>query len=231
MGNTQEQITLVEILRPIIKLLTHFIGKDGREWLNAFNRFLRKEGVWLIQYNWKVWRFARVGMKKSLSELIKFMPLHGYQFRPDTGFPNFKLYTASRLHEIGLNFNIEEEDVYFTTVSPRKLGLKESFSVRELLEAASKRGLDLCLSGDLFELIAQGYCSLSRNESFRFLTKVTLESESDYLSLLIEYEDGKQMLSFKRKKLDENHGYIITYLDTEHVFRIRKRIALAIRNS
>ena len=231
MKNSIEPIKLIEIIKPLIKFLNYLISSNGREWLNAFNRFLRKEAVWLTQDNWEVWRFAKIGMNKTFDQFIKLMILNGYGFRPDTGFPNYKLYTVDTLRSIGLNFRTEECDIYFVSITPRQLGLHEGFSVKELLDASSIRGLDVCFSGDLFELIAQGYCSLSENESFRFLTKTELNPNSDYFFLLIEYQEGDQVLSFEKKKIDSNHGLIVTHLDTQHIFSLRKRTALSFINT
>lgn len=43
---TSTQVTLREVLRPLIQLFTNFLGKNSRTWLIEFNRFLRKEKTW-----------------------------------------------------------------------------------------------------------------------------------------------------------------------------------------
>ena len=73
MKNTQE-MTLPQIVRPLMQFFYNLLGKDGQTWLFAFKRFLRKENPW---ENWKVWKSVDVGTNvlEEILTVLKARPL------------------------------------------------------------------------------------------------------------------------------------------------------------
>lgn len=155
------QLTLREILRPLMQFCVHLMGKNGREWLDAFKRFLRKEEAWIYSGKWKIWTLARMGFKKPLQELVTTITNQGFKISYSDHYP-MDLF----LLEKDLKFNEIEEDVYFTTVSPKELGLKPGYTHRQVVDNAVKQGLETCFSGDIIEILAQGRHSLEEGQSF-----------------------------------------------------------------
>ena len=149
--DTNTQVTLSEARGPLDQLNENLSGKNGREWLNAFKRFLRKEHPW-VNTKWKIWTIARMGTKKPLADLVTTIKSRGYTIRYSDFIP-LDLLSLEKT----LKFNEIEEDVYFALISPKDLGLKPGWTKRKFLDALPKNGLSPLLSGDILEILAQGH--------------------------------------------------------------------------
>ena len=153
--NTQK-LTLAEVLRPLAQLCINLAGKNGRNWFEALKRFLRKEEIWVL-IKWKLWIVVKIGTLKPNDQLISLIKKNGIELgKHEEGF----------LKAI-LEFSPREEMAYYTIISPADLGLKK-FTLGEFYKKAFNQGLDLCLSGDVFEIISQDNCKLEKEESVFF---------------------------------------------------------------
>ena len=152
MKDNTQNVTLAEIVRPLMQFLVRLIGKDGRFWLEAFKRFLRKENPWIISNRWEIVLLAKVGLRKTIPELVASLTDKGFKiFYSDTTPLNLLKNSPEEI-----TFNPTEEEVYFTFASPKDLGLKPGWTLREFLDASMISGLTPCLSGDILEIIDQG---------------------------------------------------------------------------
>lgn len=215
--NDTQKLTLAEILRLLAQLLLRLSGKNGQEWYHAFKRFLRREHPWL-DTKWKIWTVAKVGTKKPLSELEQMIRDRGFKIHYSENYP-FDLLTL----EDQLEFNPKEENVYFTLVSARQLGLKVNWTRRQLLDVSKKHGLTPCLSGDAIEIAAYGQEVLTQDKhSVVFaMEPVTIKGHSMFV--IGNYERLKEGYSFcyHNGSLTDVMNYEPN-LDNEYLFRIVK---------
>ncbi len=157
--NNTQLLTLAEVWRPLSQFFVMLAGPSGREWLNAFKRFLRKEHPW-ISTRWKIWTVARMGMGIPLFKLMDTIKSRGYHIRYSDTSPEIDFFSLEK----PIEFNKVDENVYFTLASPKELGLKPGWTRRELLDASLKNGLAHCLSGDIIEILAQRKERLDPND-------------------------------------------------------------------
>lgn len=215
--NTQP-LTLAEVWRPLMQLCIRLMSKNGRNWLDALNKFLRKEEVWVVS-KWKIWALARVGSKKPIKEIINAIISNGYELG-DNDIDN--------LSEIELEFNSKEEDVYLAIVTPKDLGLKPGFTYGKFFEVALKQGLDFCLSGDVFEIVSQNSYKLSQETVSFAMNPIPKMRHRDYFVYYITFS-----LHYGR---DESYNFWTRGLvfrdklshpgceNEKFIFRIRKKI-------
>lgn len=157
MQNNTQEITLREFLGPLAQFITNLMGKDGRSWLDAFNRFLRKEDAW-ISTKWKVWKIIQIGIKKSIDEKITTALVNGYVFQDNHDM-------RKDLYFFGNKLISPEEDMCFASVSPKELGLKKGFTLQQVWDSGRRQGLELCHPGDTLDIISGNNFQLNKGES------------------------------------------------------------------
>ncbi len=213
--NTQK-LTLAEVLRPLAQLCINLAGKNGRNWLEAFKKFLRKGDPWFIS-RWKVWTVAKTGIKMPLTELISVIKKRGYTIRYSADY-SLDLH----LLEETLKFNEKEEEIYFTITTPRELGLKPGWTKRKLLDASLKNGLAPCLSGDIIEIIAQSKDQIKKGDDTLTVAMEPITIENSSANFCIGVYDSRYSLGYLNGDLEQIWDYPAN-VDNKHIFRIQKK--------
>jgi hypothetical protein len=135
--NDNTQLTLSEVQGPLNQLNVNLTGPEGRRWLSALNRFLRREGAAWDVRNFDVWKSVKLGTYKNISELKKALMDSGFKLISDDR-------TNLLLDEMDFSevATIIEADLIL--VSVKELGFKKGATSEEVLERARELGLELC---------------------------------------------------------------------------------------
>lgn len=167
-----QELTPKEILRPLSQLNEKLMSDDGRQWLEAFNRFLRKQECWVISSKWKIWKTALIGTERPIAEMFELAKANGYHI--DKSFEG----KGSNFEPL-LAYPNAEEEVYFACVTPKELKFKNSFTLRQVYERAAEEGLDMCFSGDALYVAAFDKEKIKEGDSVVFAHKPQTHSWGD----------------------------------------------------
>ncbi len=137
MSLNNTQLTLSEVKGPLDQLNKNLTGNDGRKWLSALNKFLRKEDPWNIK-NFDVWKTVKLGTwslskQGRLSKLKNAIKKAGFKI---------SAWTDDVLNNITLRIIKTEVDLIL--VSVRELGFKDGAGYKEICHKALEFNLDLC---------------------------------------------------------------------------------------
>lgn len=216
MKNTQ--VTLSEAQGPLNQLNVNLSGENGRVWLEELKKFLRQEQSWIISPRWRnnIWSKATVGVEKSVGECVNVLQRRCIEISYSDTVPLDLVAIENQIR-----FNDTREEVYFVTVSPRELGLTQQWTLREFLDAAPKHELELCLPGDILEIIVNGKFPLERGvdglldiamEPVIIRTHPATFCIARYETIHLGYHNGDL------KKLRN-----VVNLDRKYIFRARKK--------
>ncbi len=126
------QLTLHEVRGPFEDLFRKLSGEDGREWLMALNKFLRKENPWL-KPGFQIWKTIEVGTHGSPESLSNAISSAGMGCTGD-GYHNLWRIPLSNLP---LTLSLVRPSV-------EELGFPEGATLEEIYKSAQNQGLELC---------------------------------------------------------------------------------------
>jgi hypothetical protein len=185
MKTNSQQITLAEILGPIIEFLKNLIGPQSRMWLEAFKRFLRKENPWTEKIT-NIWKSILVGGKNAkqlIAEIEK----------------NFRLGDVARgmMGKPAFVTSKNEKKVNFAVKTVRDFGFSESPRFEDFIKFFKNHPVyELCLPEDGPHL-RLAYADQPKDEWIRLAMETIVDSDGDPgVFALALYDDGLWLISY-----------------------------------
>ena len=128
-------VALRETRGPLKDLTDKLCGADGKAWLEALKRFLRKENPWAR--TWAVWKKIKLGTGLRTTEDFNkaLFKVRNCLIGPRAG---------SLMDAPSFTTNEEEEEVGLVVVSLSDLGFEKETKYSDICKRAQKLGLDLC---------------------------------------------------------------------------------------
>ena len=121
---------LVELAGPLKDFLEKLAGPEGRRWLEAFKRFLRKEEPWPA---FPIWKTITIGTHKAVDKLKADLLANGFQISE---------WANDILNRITLAAKKTKLDLVLVTVA--ELGFKDGAYLSDIYKRALEIGLELC---------------------------------------------------------------------------------------
>jgi len=135
---THAQLTARDIHGPYSQLLTNLQGDGGRVWLNALNRFLRKENPWDGRKLFPLWKTVRLGEFKTIADVKRIYEEKGFSINWSADII---------LSHLDCEFSKEPKEIDLVLVTPRELGVEGEDGCAPyfcILHALKLNGLESC---------------------------------------------------------------------------------------
>lgn len=133
-------ISLQEAIGPIKTLIERLTGENGKQWLVAFKRFLRKEDPWANSLMFKEVKNLKTDVEVSSEELLERLEVSNSEDHAEYLLsildPN-KSNHAFFMEQFGLK--PEQQKIVF--VSVKDLGFEKEATLAEILKRAEEHGL------------------------------------------------------------------------------------------
>jgi|GEM_PF-5606532 hypothetical protein len=185
-------ISLQEAIGPIKTLMERLTGENGKQWLIAFKRFLRKENPWAdsLLFKLKI-KLLRVDIEIDSDNLLKKLSLSHteedakyFLSRVD---PNKSTYRI-----LGKKFGGHNtEEIVF--VSVKDFGFKKDASIYDVFKKAKEHGLKTC-SADTVAYLSYQCNKLEVPERIIVASEPIDEYELDYEQGSFEDENMPRIL-------------------------------------
>lgn len=127
---------LAEVAGPLKDFAEKLGGEEGKEWLAAFKRFLRKEEPWPKVPEFPIWKTIKLGTGLKVAE----------DFRHALSDGGFRLsgWASGILGKPAFTAAGEETEVDLVRVAVGELGFRKGARRDQIYERAKELGLEVC---------------------------------------------------------------------------------------